>query len=149
MQKTKEQYFKEFEEKMERKMNGEDVSFELPDNVKKFIRELSEQAVIEEDEEEVIEDLDVIVARDVERKRKERELLAQEIVRQQQKEEREVLTKEDVQEILKIKDNGTVLRLFRVLVRNGYASKLGKSYIITKKNFEKFLKHIEGQDFDF
>ena len=63
--------------------------------------------------------------------------------------DKEVLSKEDVQEILGIKDNGTILRLFRVMVKNGYATKLGKSYIITRKNFEKFLKHLEGQEFEF
>ena len=114
----------------------------------KLLSMINELTKIDIDEDE-IEDLDVVVEREEKRQQRERELLAQEIVKQQGKEDKEVLTKEDVQEILGIKDNGTILRLFRVMVKNGYATKLGKSYIITKKNFEKFLKHLEGQEFEF
>lgn len=64
-------------------------------------------------------------------------------------EEIDILEKEDIKEILHFKDDATALRFLRVSVKHGYGMKIGKSYKITRKNFEKMLRFLEGQEFDF
>lgn len=91
---------------------------------------------------------------DLENKQKqtEREEIAKEVVKQMQSfknNELDILEKEDIKEILHFKDDATALRFLRVAVKNGYGMKIGKSYKITKKNFEKMLRFLEGQEFDF
>lgn len=57
----------------------------------------------------------------------------------------ELLGKKEVKRILDYKDDESYYRFMRIAVKDGYAFKLGKSYKITVKNFEKFLKHREGE----
>lgn len=57
--------------------------------------------------------------------------------------------KDDIKNILHFKDNETALRFMRVAVKNGYGIKLGKTYKISKHNFKKFMKFLEGQEFEF
>lgn len=61
----------------------------------------------------------------------------------------ELLGKKELKKILDYKDDETYYRFMRRAVRDGYAMKLGKGYKITVKNLEKFLKHKEGQNYEF
>lgn len=64
-------------------------------------------------------------------------------------EEIKYLEKKDVKEILHIKDDSTYYKYMRVALRDGFASNIGRKYQITLKNLKKFMKHMEGQDYDF
>ena len=63
--------------------------------------------------------------------------------------EDDMLGKEDIKRIMNFKDDGTALKFFRVALKYGYATKLNKSFIISRRNLKIFLKHLEGQEFTF
>ena len=63
--------------------------------------------------------------------------------------EDDMLGKEDIKRIMGFKDDGTALKFFRVAMKYGYAIKLNKSFIISRRNLKIFLKHLEGQEFTF
>ena len=63
--------------------------------------------------------------------------------------EDDMLGKEDIKRIMGFKDDGTALKFFRVALKYGYAIKLNKSFVISRRNLKIFLKHLEGQEFTF
>lgn len=145
MQKTKEQYFKEFEERMAQKEMGISEEVVLPDFLQDFISKLSIDAVLEEYENEEVEDLEVVVAREERRKQEERELLAKEIVKQQTKEDARLYNKEDIMSIFKC-ESDKALRILRLAYQMKYATKIGKEYYMSKEDFKSFLEQIKGRN---
>lgn len=97
---------------------------------------------IDDDE---IEDLDVIAEREEKRQQKERELLAQEIIKQQTKEDKRLYNKEDIMAIFSC-ESDKALKILRLSHQMGYALKMGKEYYIAKEDLNTFLEQIKGRN---
>ncbi len=92
-----------------------------------------------------IEDLDVIAEREEKRQQKERELLAQEIIKQQTKEDKRLYNKEDIMMIFSC-ESDKALKILRLSHQMGYALKMGKEYYIAKEDLNTFLEQIKGRN---
>lgn len=136
------------------------MSKELSDFAKKYGIETYEPIDLSEIDEDIlaifdkfkldinddeIEDLDVISEREEKRQQKERELLAQEIIKQQTKEDKRLYNKEDIMEIFSC-ESDKALKILRLSHQMGYALKMGKEYYIAKEDLNTFLEQIKGRN---
>jgi hypothetical protein len=136
------------------------MSKELSDFAKKYGIETYEPIDLSEIDEDIlaifdkfkldinddeIEDLDVIAEREEKRQQKERELLAQEIIKQQTKEDKRLYNKEDIMMIFSC-ESDKALKILRLSHQMGYALKMGKEYYIAKEDLNTFLEQIKGRN---
>ena len=134
------------------------MSNDLREFAKKYGIESSEPCDIDEEllsilegvikfdiNDDEIEDLDVIAEREEKRQQKERELLAQEIIKQQTKEDKRLYNKEDIMMIFSC-ESDKALKILRLSHQMGYALKMGKEYYIAKEDLNTFLEQIKGRN---